>query len=316
MDPVAAEERIAVQLLPDRLALYNIDQNTLIYELEKNINKNNIGKLNTGSRYIPIVITETNRNLTEILHKTQIFTKDGKNHIPASALVRLTTDCDYKKIIGKKEGVVVPVPIYHIDTEKHQIMKEIREEAKKQGLDVYFEGAFFAGMQTLWEMMLIITVALLMLYFILSAQFESLSLPLIILIEIPIDIAFTLVTLWICGISLNLMSMIGMVVMCGIIINDSILKIDTIIHLEQKNRSVLEAIHEGGIRRLKPILMTSLTSIIAMIPLLWGNDIGSQLQRPLAIAIISGMSFGTVVSLYFVPLCYYYLRVPRIHKIR
>lgn len=314
LDPVASEERIAVQLLPERLALYDVDKNTLIYELEKNINKNNIGKLNTGSRYIPIVITETNRNLTEILNRTQIPTKDGKNYIPASALVRLATDFDYKKIIGKKEGVVVPIPIYKTDADKRQIMEAAREEAQKLGLDVYFEGTFFAGMQTLWGMLLIITVALLMLYFILSAQFESLSLPLIILIEIPMDIAFTLITLWVCGISLNLMSMIGMIVMCGIIINDSILKIDTIIHLEQENRSVLEAIHEGGIRRLKPILMTSLTSIIAMIPLLWGNDIGSQLQRPLAIAMISGMTFGTVVSLYFVPLCYYYLRAPRIRK--
>ena len=67
-----------------------------------------------------------------------------------------------------------------------------------------------------------------MLYFILAAQFESLSLPLVLLIEIPLDIAFTVLVLWICGISLNLMSMIGIVVMSGIVINDSILKIDTI----------------------------------------------------------------------------------------
>ena len=102
--------------------------------------------------------------------------------------------------------------------------------------------------------------------------------------------------------------MIGLIVMSGIIINDSILKIDTIIRLEKEGYPLLEAIHEGGIRRLKPILMTSLTSIVAMIPLLWGNDIGSQLQRPLAVSMISGMSFGTLVSLYFVPLCYYFIR--------
>ena len=146
-----------------------------------------------------------------------------------------------------------------------------------------------------------------MLYFILASQFESLTLPLIVLIEIPIDVAMTLLALWICGISLNLMSMIGIVVMSGIIINDSILKIDTIIRLERSGLPLLEAIHEGGVRRLKPILMTSLTSIFSMIPLLWGNDIGSQLQRPLAVTMIAGMSFGTVISLYFVPLCYYFI---------
>ena len=314
LNPIPTVERIALHLLPDRLAIYNTDQNAVIYELEKNISKNNIGKLNTGSRYIPIVITEAGQTLREILGKTQIRTKDGKNHIPAESLVELSTDYDYKNIIGKKEGVVVPVNVYHTGDSTRKIMETARHSAREHGLDVHFEGTLLAGTQTLWEMALIITIAILMLYFILAAQFESLSLPLIILIEIPIDVAFTLLTLWVCGISINLMSMIGIIVMCGIIINDSILKIDTIIRLEKEGYSLQEAIHEGGIRRLKPILMTSLTSIIAMVPLLWGNDIGSQLQRPLAIAMISGMSFGTVVSLYFVPLCYYYLRTRFFHQ--
>ena len=84
---------------------------------------------------------------------------------------------------------------------------------------------------------------------------------------------------------------------------DEILKIDTIIRLQQQGFPLLEAIHEGGVRRLKPILMTSLTTIFALIPFLWGDDIGSQLQRPLAVAMISGMTIGTLVSLYWVPLC-------------
>ena len=184
----------------------------------------------------------------------------------------------------------------------------VRQEALANEMDVNFEGSLFSGTQTLWEMVLIIVVAILMLYFILAAQFESLWLPLIVLIEIPIDIAFTIIILWCFEVSVNLMSMIGIVVMSGIIINDSILKIDTIIRLQKEGYPLLEAIHEGGIRRLKPILMTSLTSIFAMIPLLWGNDIGSQLQRPLAVTMISGMSFGTLISLYFVPLCYYFIK--------
>ena len=178
----------------------------------------------------------------------------------------------------------------------------------KPGMEVHFGGAYFAGNETFWQMLLIVTVAILMLYFILASQFESLKLPWIVLLEIPIDVAVTVLLLQLCGISLNLMSMIGIIVMCGIVINDSILKIDTIIQLERKGYPLLEAIHEGGVRRLKPILMTSLTTIIALVPFLWGNDIGSQLQRPLAVAMIGGMTVGTVVSLYWVPLCYYYLK--------
>lgn len=307
LNPAPTVERIAIHLLPDRLALYNVDQNTVIYELEKNISKKNIGKLNTGSRYIPIVITENEQTLRDILNSTPIVTKDGKNHIPAESLVELSVSYDYKKITGKKEGVVIPVAVYRVGDTTRRIMETVRNEARQSGLDVHFEGSLFSGTQTLWEMGLIIIVAILMLYFILAAQFESLWLPLIVLIEIPIDIAFTVTVLWLCDISINLMSMIGFIVMSGIIINDSILKIDTIIRLEREGLPLLDAIHEGGVRRLKPILMTSLTSIIAMIPLLWGNDIGSQLQQPLAVTMISGMSFGTLVSLYFVPLCYYYI---------
>lgn len=314
LNPAPTVERIAIHLLPDRLALYHVDQNAVIYELEKNISKNNIGKLNTGSRYIPIVITETEQTLREILSRTQIVTTDGKNYIPAEALVELSTDYDYKEITGKKEGIVVPVDVYNVGDSTRRIMETVRAEARANNLDVHFEGSLFAGTQTLWEMGMIILIAIAMLYFILAAQFESLGLPLIILIEIPVDIAFTVIILWMCGISVNLMSMIGLIVMCGIIINDSILKIDTIIRLEKEGLPLLEAIHEGGLRRLKPILMTSLTSIIAMVPLLWGNDIGSQLQRPLAITMIAGMSFGTLVSLYFVPLCYYYIESFRIKR--
>lgn len=141
---------------------------------------------------------------------------------------------------------------------------------------------------------------------ILAAQFGSLLLPLIILVEVPLDVAFTIILLWATDISLNLMSMIGIVVMCGVIINDSILKIDTIRHLQRDGLPLLDAIHEGGVRRLKPILMTSLTTMLALVPLLWGDDIGTQLQRPMAVTLIGGMIVGTFVSLYIIPLFFYY----------
>ena len=102
------------------------------------------------------------------------------------------------------------------------------------------------------------------------------------------------------------MSMIGIVVMAGIVINDSILKIDTINHLRADGMPLLEALHTGGTRRLKPIVMTTLTTILALTPVLVSTDMGSELQEPLALAIIGGMAMGTVVSLYFIPLLYWY----------
>jgi multidrug efflux pump subunit AcrB len=99
--------------------------------------------------------------------------------------------------------------------------------------------------------------------------------------------------------------------MSGIIINDSILKIDTINKLRLNGYSLMDAIHTGGTRRVKPILMTSLTTILALMPFLFGRDMGSELQYPLALAIIGGLIIGTIVSLFFIPLIYYFLHKER-----
>ncbi|QZE14008.1 efflux RND transporter permease subunit [Halosquirtibacter laminarini] len=153
-------------------------------------------------------------------------------------------------------------------------------------------------------MFFILLIAIVLLYFILAAQFESLVQPLLVLIEIPIDLTAVLVVLYLGGSSINLMSMIGMVVMSGIIINDSILKIDTINRLRHEGYGLDDAIHEAGLRRIKPIVMTSLTTILAMIPFLFGGSLGTILQKPLAIVIIAGMIYGTFISLFLIPILY------------
>jgi multidrug efflux pump subunit AcrB len=101
------------------------------------------------------------------------------------------------------------------------------------------------------------------------------------------------------------MSLIGLVVMCGIVINDSILKVDTINQIRKSGRSVMYAVMDAGKRRLNPILMTSLTTILGVAPFLVRGDMGSDLQYPLSIALIGGMVIGTLVSIFFIPIAYY-----------
>ena len=155
------------------------------------------------------------------------------------------------------------------------------------------------------EIMLILLISVLLMYFILAAQFESFLQPLIVLLEVPIDIAAAIGLLYISGHSLNLMSAIGLVVTSGIIINDSILKLDVMNQLRKEGMPLMEAIHEAGHRRLKAILMTSLTSIVCMAPLLFSHDMGSELEKPLAIATIGGMVIGTIISLLVIPVVYW-----------
>ena len=108
-----------------------------------------------------------------------------------------------------------------------------------------------------------------------------------------------------------LMSMIGLIVVCGIVINDSILKIDTINTLRREGMGLKHAIMEAGRRRLKAIVMTSLTTILAVAPFLSHGDMGSDLQLPMSLTIISGMIVGTLVSVFFIPLAYYEIYRPR-----
>ena len=120
------------------------------------------------------------------------------------------------------------------------------------------------------------------------------------------------------GESLNLMSMTGLVVMSGIVINDSILKIDTINHSPHlksgTRRGLLRAIMEAGHRRLRPILMTSLTTILALLPFLSHGSMGAALQYPLSLTLIIGMTIGTAVSLFFIPMLYYLIEGIRIKR--
>lgn len=122
-------------------------------------------------------------------------------------------------------------------------------------------------------------VSILLMYFILSSQFENFLQPLIVLIEIPIDIAFALILLWATGHTLNLMSAIGLIVSSGIIINDSILKLDMINELRKQGIPLMEAIHTAGVKRLRAIIMTSLTTILAMVPLLFFVRFGFRIAE-------------------------------------
>ena len=109
------------------------------------------------------------------------------------------------------------------------------------------------------------------------------------------------------GETLNVSSLIGMVIMLGIIVNDSILKVDTINRYRKQGMKKREAITTGGADRLKPIIMTTLTTILALTPVLFSSGLGGDLQGPLAFSVIGGLLVGTFCSVYLVPVLYGYL---------
>ncbi len=291
----------------DRIKLYDISVSYLSDILRKSLNRLQIFKLQQGQYSVPVILTGNRESIYRIVQSVRVnSTKKGS--IPVSELVNIRRIAGYKLVKGGKNDAFVTLGYDIEDSQMDEVMSDINQIIKQEpDLHVKYTGQLFSNRTLFKELMIVMVVALLLLYFILASQFESILQPFIVFIEIPIDIAGALLLLWITGNSLNIMSMIGLVVMTGIIINDSILKIDTINRLVREGHKVVDAIHMAGRKRLKPIIMTSATTILAMIPFLWGDDMGSRLQEPLAWAIIGGMTIGTFVSLFFIPLAYYYM---------
>ena len=295
----------------ERLLLYNVAYNELTRVLRTAFKENKVSTLRSYQQYLPIGIAGEERTINDILGTTLVETQpDSKgqiNHIPLSSLVKVVASEDLKSITAGKNGEYIPVSFFDVE-DAPQLMEDVKQTIReKDGWEVDFSGSFFSNEKMIGELTVILFVSILLMYFILCSQFESFLQPLIVLVEIPIDIAFALTSLWLFGHTLNLMSAIGIIVTCGIVVNDSILKIDSINELRKKGTPLFEAIHTAGIRRLRPIIMTSLTTIMAMVPLLFSSDMGSELQKPLAIAMVGSMLLGTLVSLFIIPLIYWFI---------
>lgn len=313
---IAFDKQLNISVDRQKLLLYHIDYADVYRLLKTAFKENEIATLRSYQQYLPILLAGNDETVDEVLQNTLIRTRqegggnDSAAYIPLQAVVRLTPGEDLKTITAGKNGEYIPFSFYEVDNAA-EVMEEVHglsgEETQANRWDIDFSGSFFSNRQMLNELVVILFVSLLLMYFILAAQFESFLQPLIVLMEIPIDVAASLFVLWICGHTLNLMSAIGIVVTCGIIINDSILKLDAINELRKEGAPLLEAIHEAGRRRLRPIIMTSLTTIFGMVPLLFSFDMGSELQKPLSIAMISAMAIGTAVSLFIIPLIYWYI---------
>lgn len=287
-----------------KMAIYGISYQELLGRLRELTGSNKVMAINNGDKAVPVVVGTDNADRARIMQAT-ITNREGVE-IPISMMLNDSTVKDYKRLYASGAGEYYPVFIDTDSKTARQIM-DYADSLKTAhgGMSLSYSGDYFASRELVEELLVVMSVALLLLFFIMAAQFESLIQPLIILSEIALDCFVVLLVMKIIGMSLNLMSMIGFVVMCGIVINDSILKIDTINRLRRSGQSTLRAIITAGHERLRPILMTSATTMFAVLPFLSRGDIGSDLQYPISITTIIGMSAGTLVSLFFVPLLYY-----------
>ncbi len=303
--PVVTETNIRYVTDPEQMTVYKVSYDRLLNRLKEIMNRNQVFEINDGAQSVPVIIGADVREARLILSNT-VLNDDG-TEIPISYLVKESQGEDYKRLQSSDSGEYFGISLNAKDRDIKNVMSYVDEYTHRPDSDLSaaFSGGYFSSRQMIGEMTVVLVVALALLFFILAAQFESLVQPLIILLEMVVDVFFVLLGLWLLGESLNIMSMIGIVVMSGIVINDSILKIDTINRLRREGNSIVRAIWVAGHSRLRPIVMTSLTTILALLPFLTKGSMGAAMQYPLSLALVIGMTVGTLVSLFFVPLLYY-----------
>ena len=303
--PVVTETNIQYVADMEQMAMYKVTYETLYRRLKELLNRDRVFDINDGAQSVPVVIGVRDRDNHRVMGST-VRNADG-TEIPIAYLVREQRGEDYKRLQAGNGGEFYSINLNACDREIERVMDFVDEyvHRPKSQLSASYAGSYFSSRKMIGELALVLCVALSLLYFILAAQFESFIQPFIILLEMVVDVFFVVLILWLLGESLNVMSMIGLIVMSGIIINDSILKVDTINRLRHRETPLLRAVIMAGHSRLRPIVMTSLTTILALVPFLSRGDMGSALQYPLSLTLIIGMMAGTMVSLFFVPMLYY-----------
>lgn len=304
VQPVVSERNIQYVADTEQMAVYHVSYAALQARLRMLVSQNEVYAINEGARSLPVIIGERGMDSRRLLQYT--VRNDEGVDIPLSYLIRETQGEDFKRLYSGNGGDYYPVKITANDRTVESIVDFTERFVKADPhYSASFTGNYYSSREMIGELVLVLSVAVALLYFILAAQFESIVQPLVILSEIVIDVFWVFLVLWLLGESLNIMSMIGIVVMSGIIINDSILKVDTMNRLRREGMPLVTAIWHGGHSRLRPIVMTSLTTILAILPFLSRGDMGSALQYPLSLTLIVGMMAGTLVSLFFIPLVYY-----------
>jgi multidrug efflux pump subunit AcrB len=148
-------------------------------------------------------------------------------------------------------------------------------------------------------------LSILLVYLILVAQFESFVDPLLILLAVPTGLTGVLLILWLTGTTLNIMSLMGVVMMAGIVVSNSILIVEFTHRLREQGTPLLKAVALACRVRLRPVLMTSLATLIGLIPMALALGAGSEAYAPLARAIIGGLAVSVVLTVFIVPAAYY-----------
>ena len=193
---------------------------------------------------------------------------------------------------------------YNIGLVSQELQKKLDAYEMPEGYTLVMSGENEMITEAMEQVSLMLVLALLFMYLIMVAQFQSLLSPFIIMFTVPLAFTGGFFGLYLSGSEVSVIALIGFVMLSGIIVNNGIVLVDYINQLREAGMEKKEAIMEAGRTRLRPVLMTALTTILALSTMVFGNDMGSEMGRPMAVVTIGGLVYGTLLTLVVVPCIY------------
>lgn len=195
-----------------------------------------------------------------------------------------------------------------------ETMESIQEFMRSTGQEVQVAGNALMVQSLMTDMGKLLLLSILIIYIILAIQFENLKYPLMIITAVPFAWIGSLLLLWLSGISLNALSFMGILILTGIAVNDSILKVDFMRRYLEDTGNLREAVELAGKHRFRPVVMTSITTILGLVPMLIPFGDGYAFRQSLAVALMGGMISSTFLTLYLIPLIFKWVETRKMKR--
>jgi HAE1 family hydrophobic/amphiphilic exporter-1 len=303
------QPEIQVDFDREKLSLYGLNMSTVANYLRNRINGATASEFREdGEEYdIKVMYEPSARTELSDIENITIYTSTGQG-VKVKELGKVVERFTPPTIERKDRERIVTVSAVVDGVPMSQIVEQANAEIDKMqlpsGVNITLSGSYEDQQDSFSDLLTLGVLIIILVYIVMAAQFESLTYPGIIMTSLLFAFSGVFLILWLTGHTLNVMSMIGGIMLIGIVVKNGIVLIDYISLNRERGMGIRTAVIDGGRSRLRPVVMTTLTTILGMVPMAVGTGQGAEMWRPMGTAVIGGLTFSTILTLLFVPVLY------------
>ena len=306
----AGAPEVQIEYDREQLARYGLNIEEVAAGVRDAVKGAEASLFNLGDRRIPIVVRFRESDRREVTHVADFLVNPGGERPISLGAVADVVLAEGPSEVRRIDGRRVAVMSANLGEGSLGRAVASLESTLEREIDWPVDMTFFiTGQNEEWQrsqssLLLALSLSIFLVYVIMAAQFESLLQPLIIMLTIPLAFFGTFVALKLLGISLSVVVFLGMIMLAGIVVNNAIVLVDYINRLKRRGLDRVEAVVTAGSVRLRPILMTTATTVLGLLPMALGLGDGAEIRTPMAIAVISGLIASTALTLLIIPSLY------------